>query len=105
MELLNGDCLDIFDGIADKSVDILYADPPYIPPEHQKTLTKYKKTLSEMGILESWFKIFFNKIDRILKDDGIILLFCNCDSYPLFYIHLYPYVKKIRCFVWDKKKM
>ncbi len=102
MDLRNGDCLDLLKDLPDKSVDILYTDPPYIPPEHSKTLTKYNKTLSEMGILESWFKIFFKEMDRVLKDDGIVLIYCNSDSYPLFYIHLYPFVKKMRCFVWDK---
>ena len=102
IKLLNGDCLDLMDDLEDNSVDILYTDPPYIPPEHSKTLTKYKKTMSEMGILEGFYKIFLKKIDRVLKDDGILLLFCNSDSYPMFYIHLFPYVKKMRCFVWDK---
>jgi site-specific DNA-methyltransferase (adenine-specific) len=102
MELLQGDCLDLMDNLNPKSVDILYIDPPYIPPEHSKTLTKYKKTLSEMCILECYFKTYFNKMDKILKDDGCIFIYCNCDSYPLFYIHLYPYVKKMRCFIWDK---
>jgi len=102
INLLQGDCLDLLDDLEDNSVDILYTDPPYIPPEHSKTLTKYKKTLSEMGILEGFYKTFLKKIDRVLKDDGILLLFCNCDSYPLFYIHLFPYVKKMRCFIWDK---
>ena len=101
--LLNGDCLDLLDDLDENSVDILYTDPPYIPAsQHSSTLTKYKKTLSEMGILENFYKRFIEKVDRVLKDDGIVLIFCNCDSYPLFYIHLYPYIKKIRCFVWDK---
>ena len=100
--LYNGDCLDIIDTLKENSVDILFIDPPYIPPEHSKTLTKYKKTLSEFVILESFFKTYFSKIDKILKKDGRLLIFCNSDSYPLFYIHLYPYVKKMRCFVWNK---
>tara|TARA_R110000822_G_scaffold99704_1_gene224753 strand:+ start:85 stop:723 length:639 start_codon:yes stop_codon:yes gene_type:complete len=102
MELYNCDCLDKLDELEPKSVDILYTDAPYIPPEHSKTLTKYKKSLSEMGILESFYKTFLHKIDRVLKDDGLLLLYCNSDSYPMFYIHLYPYVKKMRCFIWDK---
>ena len=102
MDLRNGDCLDLLKDIPDKSIDVLYTDPPYIPPEHSKTLTKYKKTLSEMGILECFYKRYLEEIDRVLKDDGILLMFCNSDSYPMFYIHLYPYVKKMRCFVWDK---
>tara|TARA_R110000744_G_scaffold357688_1_gene464561 strand:+ start:401 stop:1060 length:660 start_codon:yes stop_codon:yes gene_type:complete len=100
--LINGDCLDELDKLESNSVDILYTDPPYIPPLHSRTLTKYNKSLSEMGILESFYKTFIKKIDRVLKDDGIVLIFCNSDSYPMFYIHLYPYVKKMRCFVWDK---
>ncbi len=102
MNIQNGDCLDLLDELEDKSVDILYTDAPYIPPEHSKTLTKYKKTLSEMGILECFYKNYLQKIDRVLKDDGMVLLYCNSDSYAMFYIHLYPFVKKMRCFVWDK---
>jgi len=100
--LIMGDCMDKLKELDDNSVDILYTDPPYIPPDHSKTLTKYKKTLSEMGILECFFKQFLKEIDRVVKDDGIILIFCNSDSYPMFYIHSYPLVKKLRCFVWDK---
>ena len=77
MKLLQGDCLDLLDTLPDKSVDILYTDPPYIPPEHSKTLTKYKKTMSEMGILEGFYKTYLQKIDRVLKDDGIVLIYCN----------------------------
>ena len=102
MNIQNGDCLDLLDELEDNSVDILYTDAPYIPPEHSKTLTKYKKTLSEMGILECFYKNYLKKIDRVLKDDGMVLLYCNSDSYAMFYIHLYPFVKKMRCFVWDK---
>ena len=94
MVLLNGDCLDLLDDLEDNSVDILYTDAPYIPPLHSSTLTKYKKTLSEMGILECFYKRFLQKVDRVLKDDGILLLFCNSDSYAMFYIHLFPFVKK-----------
>ena len=102
MQLFNCDCLDLIKTLPSKSVDILYTDAPYIPPEHKKTLTKYDKTLSEMGILEGFYKTYMREIDRILIDDGRILLFCNSDSYSLFYVHLYPYVKKMRCLVWDK---
>jgi len=102
MNLINGDCIEVLKDLSNNSVDILFCDPPYIPPEHSKTLTKYPKTLSEMGILESFYKTFLREIDRVLKDTGRIYLFCNSDSYPLFYVHLYPYVKKMRCFIWDK---
>ena len=102
MKLINGDCLEIIKDLSSNSIDVVYTDPPYIPPEHSKTLTKYKKTLSEMGILECFYKLYLKEIDRVLKDDGLLLIYCNSDSYAMFYIHLYPYVKKMRCFIWDK---
>lgn len=102
LELFNADCLEKMKDISDNSIDILYTDPPYIPPQHSSTLTKYKKSLSEMAILECFYKSFLLEINRILKSTGIIIIYCNSDSYPMFYIHLYSYVKKMRCFIWDK---
>jgi len=102
MELKCGDCMDLIKELPTNSVDILYSDAPYIPPEHKKTLTNYPRTLSEFAILESFYKTFVKEIDRVLKPDGRIYLYCNSDSYAMFYIHLFKYVKKLRCFVWDK---
>ena len=62
-----GDCMDLLTTLPDKSVDVLYTDAPYIPPEHSKILTKYKKTLSEMGILDGFYKSFLLSIDRYYK--------------------------------------
>jgi len=94
--------MDLIKELPANSVDILYSDAPYIPPEHKKTLTNYPRTLSEFAILESFYKTFVKEIDRVLKPDGRIYLYCNSDSYAMFYIHLFKYVKKLRCFVWDK---
>ena len=102
MELKCGDCMDLIKELPANSVDILYSDAPYIPPEHKKTLTNYPRTLSEFAILESFYKTFVKEIDRVLKPSGRIYLYCNSDSYAMFYIHLFKYVKKLRCFVWDK---
>ena len=102
IDLHNGDCMDIIKSLADNSVDVIFTDAPYIPPEHKSTLTKYARTLSEMAILESFYKTYLKEIDRILKPSGRFYFFCNSDSYPMFYIHLFPYTKKMRCFIWDK---
>ena len=101
--IINGDCLEELDKLAENSVDMLLIDPPYfIPAETYKTLTKYGKSLSELGIMEGFFKTLFKKLDRVIKKDAHLIIFCDCNSYPIFYIHLFPYVKKMRSFVWDK---
>ena len=101
--IINGDCLDELDKLKENSIDMLLIDPPYfLPAQTYSTLTKYGKRLSELGVMEGFFKTLFKKLDRVIKKDGHILIFCDCNSYPIFYIHLFPYVKKMRSFVWDK---
>ena len=36
MEIYCGDCLDLLDDLDDNSVDIVYTDAPYIPPNIKK---------------------------------------------------------------------
>ena len=67
MNLINADCLDILDTLPEKSVDILYTDPPYIPPEHSKTLTKYKKTLSILAGKIDVAPIIFEQVLKKIK--------------------------------------
>ena len=101
--IINADCLEELDKLKENSVDMLIIDPPYfIPAETYKTLTKYGKRMSELAMMEGFFKNLFKKLDRVIKKEGHLLIFCDCNSYPLFYIHLFPYVKKMRSFVWDK---
>ncbi|MFW9952264.1 MAG: hypothetical protein ACFFKA_19255, partial [Candidatus Thorarchaeota archaeon] len=33
---------------------------------------------------------------------GFIYIFCNDDSYPLFWYYCYPFSKNVRTLIWDK---
>lgn len=61
-QLHHGDCLDIMRGIADKSVDCILCDPPY-----GTTCLHWDKVLD--------FKALWSEYERIIKDDGVIVLF------------------------------
>ena len=85
------------------SVDILFTDPPYfIPSDYYGTRKQWPKNLSDMGILDGYFWLFFQECKRIVKPSGAILSFCDDHSYPIFFCHVYPFLRTVRAIVWDK---
>ena len=103
-KIIYGDCMDELDVMPEKSVNLIVTDPPYfVPTNHYNTRKQFKRNFGDLGVMEFFFKEVIKKMVRVLKDDGYLYLFCNGQSYPIFYYHLYPYFKSIRPLVWDKK--
>ncbi len=98
------DCMDGFDRLEDNSIDLIVIDPPYfLPAIHYNTRKKFRRNLSDLGILEHFFRDVFKELTRILKPTGRIYVFCDGQSYPIFFHHLYPFCKSVRPLIWDKK--
>ena len=103
-KLHNIDCIDGFKQIDDESINLIVIDPPYfLPAVHYQTRKQFSRNFADLGILEHFFKDVFKEFKRIMKKDGIIYVFCDGQSYPMFYYHLYPFCKSIRPLIWDKK--
>ena len=64
VNLIHGDCLEIMKNIPDKSVDLILCDLPY-----EQTKNKWDNIIS--------FESLWNQYDRIIKDNGAIVLFAN----------------------------
>src|SRR3990167_4276025 len=98
------DCIDALKEIADHSIDLIVTDPPYfLPAVHYNTRKQFSRNFADLGILEHFFKDIFREIKRVIKPSGKIYMFCDCQSYPLFYYHMYPFCKSVRPLIWDKK--
>ncbi len=103
-KVICGDCLEVMKDIPDGSVDLVLTDPPYfLPATHYQTRKRFSRNFSDLGILEHFIKDTFQEFNRITKDNGILYIFCDGQSYPLFYYHLYPFCKSVRPLIWDKK--
>lgn len=103
-KVICGDCLEVMKDIPDKSVDLVLTDPPYfLPAKHYATRTQFRRNFSDLGILESFFKGFFVELERILKNNGLFFMFCDGQSYPLFFYYSYFFTKAVRPLIWDKK--
>ena len=92
------------DEVDDNSIDCIIIDPPYfLPVTHYQTRKKQVRNFADLGILEFFFKHVFEEFKRIIKSTGTIYVFCDGQSYPMFWLYLFPFVKGVRPLVWDKK--
>jgi site-specific DNA-methyltransferase (adenine-specific) len=62
VKLYNGDCLEVMKSIKDKSIDAIITDPPY-----GTTACKWDSVIP--------FDLMWKQLNRIIKDNGAILLF------------------------------
>lgn len=103
-EVHHEDCFDTMKRMPDHSVDMILTDPPYfLPATHYQTRKQFSRNFSDLGILEYFYRDLFQQFQRILKPTGVLYMFCDGQSYPLFYYHLFPFCKSVRPLIWDKK--
>lgn len=69
IDLRQGDCLELMKDIPDKSIDCILTDPPYLYLKNQKLDRPFDE------------EKYFNEVNRILKDDGFIVLFGRGSSF------------------------
>lgn len=103
--IICGDCIDIMASIPEHSIDLIITDPPYfVPAEYYNTRTKFNtRNFADLGILEHSFKSVFQQFDRILKREAQFYMFCNGQSYPLFFYHAFGITKSVKPLIWDKQ--
>lgn len=100
---VNADCLDVLPLVPAQAFDLVVADPPYfLPAVHYQTRKVFRRSFCDLGILEHWVRDLFTNLQRVLKPDGYLYVFCDGQSYPLFYYHAYGFTKSVRPLIWDK---
>jgi site-specific DNA-methyltransferase (adenine-specific) len=106
-KLYEEDCLSVLPTLEDDSVDLIITDPPYFLPVNSYVGKRgegyHHRTLADTSILKGYFERVFQELDRILKPDGTYYVFCDAQSYPIFYQVMFPYCKYVRLLIWDKK--
>lgn len=88
LKLIHGDCLDKMKDIPDKSIDMILCDLPYGVTQNDKDI--------QLPFIELW-----DNYNRIIKDNGAILLF----GQGIFYIDLVNSNRKMFRYdlIWDKE--
>ncbi len=108
-KIIHGDCIEELRELKDNSIDLVCIDPPYFVPSslygaklRLKGKKQFKRNFGDLGVMEFFFKEVFKEITRVLKPTGRMYVFCNGQSYALFYYHLFPFCKSVRPLIWDK---
>lgn len=89
--ILQGDCLDIVQGIEKNSVNLIYLDPPFLTQKQQSLKTRDRK--SEFSYDDLWeshqdyAKFLYDRLavlHHVLREDGSI--FVHCDTHANYII-------------------
>lgn len=104
--ILWGDCLDLMETIPTNSVDCIVTDPPFfIPATHYQSRVEHSRKYSDLTPLKGFWKGVTLEFARILKPTGHVFVFCNCDSYPVFYEPMFNQFDKLKSIIWDKTRV
>lgn len=102
-KLYLGDCLEVLPTLEANSVDAVICDPPYfLPATHYQTRRQFARSLSDIGMLEHFYRDLFTECSRVLKETGCFYVFCDGQSYPVFFSQVYPHVRRVVPLIWDK---
>ena len=103
-KIILGDCVEEMRKLEENSVDLIIADPPYFMPlKHYATRKYFNRNFADIGLIEYFFRDVFAEFKRVLKPTGRIYLFCDGQSYPLFWYHMFQFCKNARPLIWNKK--
>jgi hypothetical protein len=94
-----GDCLDLIKDLPDASIDCIITDPPYFLGV---THNGQKGTYSDLAIMKPFFAGLFFQMERVLRKDGHLYLFCDWRTYPFFYPVAEQYIPIKNLLVWYK---
>jgi hypothetical protein len=105
--LICGDCIDaevvarVMDG---EKYDSMITDPPFFTPAtHYQSRVKHQRKFSDLSALAGFWELVLKTTDEYRKNAAHVVVFCNCDSYAVFYPVMFSYFDKTKSLVWDKK--
>jgi len=89
--------------IPKNSIDLVLTDPPFFTPsKHYQSRKIYQRCIADLSPLKLFWTSITNEVCRILRRTGHFMVFCNCDSYPVFHEPMYNSFARVKSLVWDK---
>jgi len=99
-----GDCLEILPEMG--KVDAVVTDPPFFAPaSHYQSRISWGRSYADLSILGQYFFDLAEVFKRIIDDAGHLFVFCNDESYPVFYPGAYGLWDFTAALVWDKTRI
>jgi len=104
-QIYNMDCIEGMRSLDPASIDCILTDPPFaVPASHYQSRAKsrWKNKYADFSILEFFWDAVLKEMVRVLKPTGHLFVFCNGESYPVFYVPIFEKFAHAHSLVWDK---
>lgn len=97
--LILGDCRDVLPTLG--KVDAVVTDPPYAIPTIVATGRETVRSIGDLSIVETAFRVYFDQWSELIGDKGRIFTFCDGTSYPVMFRCSFGRFSSA-LLVWDK---
>ena len=103
-EIMQGDCLEKMGLMADKSVDLIVTDPPYLMnyKSNRRTVMKKFDHIANDVNSNDLISNYLSECERIMKDNTAIYCFCSWHHLDFFKVEFEKHFKLKNILVWNK---
>lgn len=102
--LYHGDALELAADLP--QVDALLMDPPFfMPAAHYAARSEWARAWGDTSVLRGWWASALDRIGPRLKGTGSAFVFCDDESYPVFYPELFNRFPALSALVWNKGRI
>lgn len=103
-QILCGDCVEVMRTFPSKSVDLVITDPPYSTPVITAFGRQKVKNVADLSIQGHFYDIIKDEFERITKENGRVIFFCDDKFYPILFATFYNWLN-LSLIIWDKKQI
>ena len=102
--IYHGDCREVLPKVP--IVDVVITDPPFfMPAAHYSSRTVWPRSWGDALVLGHWWAGILDTLKPRLAPTGSLLVFCDDESYPVFYPEAYRHFDSVAALVWDKQSI
>ena len=100
-KIILGDCLEVMKQMPDKCVDLVVTDPPYGMSFRSNYRTIKHQAIENDNNLD-WLEDWVLELQRLVKTDAHLYIFCSFHNIDLFETELSKYFKVKNILIWEK---
>jgi len=102
--IYHGDCHEVVPELP--QADVLILDPPFfMPASHYAARSEWARAWGDTAILSRWWAGALDVLTPRLMGTGSAFVFCDDESYSVFYPGLYTRFPALGALVWNKGRI
>jgi site-specific DNA-methyltransferase (adenine-specific) len=102
--IYHGDALEL--AAALPAADVLILDPPFfMPVHHYAARAEWSNAWGDTAMLRRWWAEVLDRFRPRLRPTGSAFVFCDDESYAVFYPECYTRFRDVSALVWNKDRI